>query len=156
MHRIQKQFAGAQCVTDKDVEKSMGHIMKGHKCHIEELIFYPVGSGESLRILSNGISHAGIWQRTFQWEETARVKTLKLECPWCLHGQARKPVWPEYEGYSTTWWGQRSRQGTDGALVRTLDFILSPLSIGMTWYNLGFKVSLWLPCCKGTGVEARK
>lgn len=66
MYRIQQQFAGVQCVTDKDVEKSMEHIMQGDKSHIKELRFNPVGSGESLRVLSNEINHAGIWQRTFQ------------------------------------------------------------------------------------------
>lgn len=66
MHRIQQQFAGAQCVTDKDVENNMEHVMHGDKSHIKELRFNPVDSGESLRVLSNEISHAGIWQRRFQ------------------------------------------------------------------------------------------
>ena len=52
MYRIQQQFAGAQCVTDKDVEKSTEHIMQGDKSHMKELRFNPVGSGESLRVLS--------------------------------------------------------------------------------------------------------
>ena len=53
-------------MTDKDVEKNMEHVMHGDKSHIKELRFNPVDSGESLRVLSNEISHAGIWQRRFQ------------------------------------------------------------------------------------------
>lgn len=50
---------GAQCVTDKNVEIGVGHIM-GLKCHAEELKFYPVCNGEPLIVLSKGISHASI------------------------------------------------------------------------------------------------
>ena len=53
-------------MTDKDVENNMEHVMHGDKSHIKELRFNPVDSGESLRVLSNEISHAGIWQRRFQ------------------------------------------------------------------------------------------
>lgn len=51
---------GTQCVTYKDVEMSVGHILKRLKCCIEDFKFYRVGSREPLRVLSKGIGHAGI------------------------------------------------------------------------------------------------
>ena len=59
----------------------MEHIMQGDKSHIKELRFNPVGSGESLRVLSNEINHAGIWQRTFQQGKDLEAG-VSLVCSW--------------------------------------------------------------------------
>lgn len=56
---------GTKCVTDKDVEMSVGHILKSAKCGTEEFKIYPVSSGVPLRVLSKGVGHAGIQHRMF-------------------------------------------------------------------------------------------
>lgn len=50
---------GAKCVTDKDVEMSVGHITKSLKYCTEEFKSYPVGNGEPLRVLSKVKGHEG-------------------------------------------------------------------------------------------------